>query len=499
MNKQKGMVYLVGAGPGDPSLITLKGLWCLEQADVVVFDRLACEYLLTYSCPQAELIYVGKASSRHTLKQDEINSLLVQKAGEGKVVCRLKGGDPFVFGRGGEEAACLAENGFPFEIVPGVTSAVAVPAYAGIPVTHRDYASAFSVITGHRRGSTAPLQAKDGEATAVYLMGYENLDLIINSYLDEGGDEETPAAIISWGTRADQQTVEGTVGNIQSLSQQAGCGPPAVLVIGSVVNLREKLLWREKQPLFGKRILITRPRGQEREMAREIIMQGGEPLCLPAIELEAVAGCDFEFAQLPRYDWVIFTSANGVSFFLELLRANKIDLRRLTGKLAAIGPATAAFLQKYGLQVAFMPERYVAEALLEGLKGLIPGGAKVLIPRAEGARDVLPEGLAARGVAVDILPLYRAVPALKSREWLSALLKDAAVDYLTFTSSSAVRSYVSLCAGEGISPLTDGGRVACIGPVTAETARRQGLPADVVAQEYTADGLLKAIIADAMR
>lgn len=497
MNKKKGIVYLVGAGPGDPSLLTLKGLWCLEQADVVVFDRLACEYMLTFSRPDAELIYVGKATNQHTLKQEEINSLLVAKAREGKVVCRLKGGDPFVFGRGGEEAASLVDNGLPFEIVPGVTSAVAVPAYAGIPVTHRDYASALSVITGHRRSDSGPVPLKeDANGTAIYLMGYKNLDSIISGLLDEGWKRETPAAIIRWGTRAEQQTVVGTLANIQDISRSAGFGPPAILVVGNVVTLREKLLWRERQPLFGKRILFTRPRHQARELAREIILQGGEPLCLPAIELEAAAESAIDLAQLPTYDWIIFTSANGVSFFLKQLRAKKIDVRCLRGKLAAIGPATAASLEQYGLNVDFIPEKYQAESLLEGLKDLIPPGAKVLIPRAQGARDVLPEGLTARGVQVDILPLYRAVPAMKSGEWMASFMKDASVDYLTFTSSSTVRSYISLCNSEKISPLPSECRIACIGPITASTARKLGLPVHIVAEEFTGAGLLAAIIKD---
>jgi uroporphyrinogen III methyltransferase/synthase len=497
VNKKKGIVYLVGAGPGDASLLTLKGLWCLEQADVVVFDRLACEYMLTFCRPDAELIYVGKETNRHTLKQEEINSLLVTKAREGKVVCRLKGGDPFVFGRGGEEAESLVDNGLPFEIVPGVTSAVAVPAYAGIPVTHRDHASALTVITGHRRSDSGSIPLKeDGSATAIYLMGYENLNAIISGLLDEGWKRETPAALIRWGTRAEQQTVVGTLANIEDLARDAECGPPAVFVVGDVVTLREKLMWREKQPLFGKRILITRPRHQARELAQEIILQGGEPLCLPAIELEATADCGFDFSQLPIYDLLIFTSANGVFFFLEQLRANKIDVRCLRGKLAAIGPATAASLEQYGLNVDLIPKKYQAESLLEELKHLTPPGTKVLIPRAQGARDVLPEGLTAQGVQVDILTLYRAVPALKSREWISGFMKDISVDYLTFTSSSTVRSYLSLCNSEKISPLPGECRVACIGPVTAATARELGLPVHVVAMKFTAADLLAAIIAD---
>lgn len=498
MNNSKGIVYLVGAGPGDPSLLTLKGLWCLEQADVVVFDRLACEYLLTLSRPDAELIYVGKVTSRHTLPQEQINMLLVDKARKGKVVCRLKGGDPFVFGRGGEEAAVLVENDIPFEIVPGVTSAVSVPAYAGIPVTHRECASALSIVTGHRRkgcGGSVPLKRSE-EATSVFLMGYENLNAIISDLLDEGWSSDTPAALIRWGTRADQQTVVGTLANIQDRAREEQCGPPAVFVVGKVVNLRKKLQWREKLPLFGKRIVITRPRHQAQELAQAIMMLGGEPLCLPAIELQPTK-CDFDLSQLSSYDWVIFTSVNGVSFFLERLKSQKIDLRRLSGKLAAIGPATAASLESYGLQVDHVPEEYRAEALLEGLKDLIHPGSRVLIPRAQGARDVLPDGLRAMGVQVDILSLYTAVTVTKSQEWMVDILEGVDVDYLTFTSSSTVRSFVSLCKSEKQQLFSGKCRVACIGPVTAATAQEMGLSVDIVAQEYTTSGLLAALKADA--
>jgi len=492
------MVYLVGAGPGDPSLLTLKGLWCLKEADVVVFDHLASEYLLSLSRDDAELIYVGKTANRHTLKQEEINALLAAKAKEGKTVCRLKGGDPFVFGRGGEEAIYLTEKGIDFEIVPGVTSAVAVPSYAGIPVTHRDYASAFAVVTGHRRQNISPLSLQNkGETTAVYLMGYENLDTILSTLQDEGWQKETPAALIQWGTRAEQKTITGTLANIKELSEQKGFGPPAVLVVGKVVNLREKLKWREKQPLFGKRIMITRPKNQAKEMAWQIILAGGEPVCFPTIELEAIKENNFDFCQLPSYDWLIFTSANAVSFFFEQLRTKRIDVRSIKGKLAAIGPATVASLEKYGLQADFMPEKYQAESLLEGLKDIVSAGDKVLIPRAEEARDVLPEGLKARGVEVKVLPLYRVVPALKSAELMADFLNDAHLDYLIFTSSSTVKNYVKLCQIKNISYLLPECRIVCIGPVTAETARELGLRADIVAEEFTTEGILKAIIADA--
>lgn len=502
MNKRKGVVYLVGAGPGDPSLLTLKGLWCLEQADVVVYDRLACEYLLALCRPDAEMIYAGKETNRHTIPQGEINLLLAEKAQEGKMVCRLKGGDPFVFGRGGEEAELLVEKGVPFEIVPGITSAVAVPAYAGIPVTHRACASALAVVTGHRREGSGPLlPVKDsGEATAVFLMGYENLETIVSSLRDEGWSEETPVALLHWGTRADQQTVTGTLATIQEDVQKAGIGSPSVLVAGDVVKLREKLQWREQQPLFGKRILITRPRRQARELARKIILLGGEPLCLPTIELVPVADSDRidrVLEQLSNYEWVIFTSANGVDFFLDYMFARKIDLRSLKGKLAAIGPATARALECCGLQVDYVPEEYRAEALLEGLKSRISAGCRVLLPRAAKARELLPDGLREAGVDIDVLPVYKTIPAgVREREWVDSRLLDGSVHYLTFTSSSTVRNFISLFTPDELVLISAKSKIACIGPVTAATAQELGLRVDLVAEEYTTDGLLDAIQAD---
>ncbi len=497
MNNKAGYVYLVGAGPGDPSLLTLKGLWCLEKADVVIFDRLASEYMLTFCRQDAELIYVGKASNRHTLKQEEINSLLVAKAKEGKVVCRLKGGDPFVFGRGGEEAESLVENGLCFEVVPGVTSAIAVPAYSGIPVTHRDFASALSVITGHRRNDMGPVPLKDdGNSTTIYLMGYENLKSIIEGLLAEGRNTDTPAALIRWGTRAEQQTIVGTLADIEELAKNADFGPPAIFVVGKVVELREKLLWREKKSLFGKRVLITRPQHQNRYLAQEVILQGGEPLCLPTIEMKETDDHGFDFSKLDRYDWIIFTSANGVSFFLEKLRSKKMDVRCLRGKLAAIGPATAKALEEYGLNVDFIPRKYQAEFLLDGLRELVKPGERVLIPRAEEARNLLPEGLIADGINVDILTVYRTVPAQNSKEIMACSVAETRIDYLTFTSSSTVRNFVELFKNEKPFWFSEKCRIACIGPITAATAREMGLPVHIVATEYTSEGLLEAIIAD---
>ncbi len=502
MRAKTGKVYLVGAGPGDPSLITLKGLWCLEQADVVVYDRLVSEYLLSRCRRDAELIYVGKASSRHTLAQKEINRLLVEKARAGLVVCRLKGGDPFVFGRGGEEAEELAAAGIPFEVVPGVTSAVAAPAYAGIPVTHRGFAPVFSVATGHRRGDCGaadePLPAPQPSGTAVFLMGYENLSAIVSNLLRGGWSADTPAALVHWGTRAEQETVMGSLKDIEERVRAAGVGPPSVLVVGRVVELRETLRWREKLPLFGKRILITRALEQAHAFARSILELGGEPICLPVIDLvppDDQGALDRSLERLPEYDWVVFTSANGVRFFMQRLRQLGRDIRELKGKIAAIGPATATALSRFGLQTAYQPGEYRAEALLEGLASIIPAGSRVLLPRAAEARDVLPDGLRSRGICVDVVPAYKAVPA--SAGWQPAveeLLAEGRIHVLTFASSSAVRNFVSLLGEREAVRLAGRSKVACIGPVTAETASSLGMRVDIVAREYTISGLLESIV-----
>lgn len=503
MNSKKGKVYLVGAGPGDPSLLTIKGLWCLQEADVVVYDRLVGEYLLTCGRPDAELIYVGKTTDHHTLKQGEINRLLVELASSGKTVCRLKGGDPFVFGRGGEEAEELAAAGIPFEIVPGITSAVAVPAYAGIPVTHRDCASAFMVATGHRRRDRAGEEGFDcdfirgGNCTAVFLMGYENLPAIVSNLKSQGWDEQTPVALVHWGTRAEQRTVTGTLSNIEEVVREARIGPPSIFIAGKVVNLKRVLEWREARPLFGQRILITRALNQTEEFARKIMELGGEPVSLPVLSIEPVedtALLEKALGRLGCYDWLIFTSVNGVRFFMEALRERNIDIREVKGRIAAIGPATAAALARLGLKVAYRPDEFRAEALLEGLSGAIPAGSRVLVPRAAEAREVLVEGLAARGVDVEVVAVYRTRPSgERFLPVVRELLEEGRISVITFASSSAVRNFAALL-GDDLHRLVGRSRIACIGPVTSGTARELGLQVGVEAGVYTIDGLLQAII-----
>jgi uroporphyrinogen III methyltransferase/synthase len=506
VTNKKGTVYLVGAGPGDPSLLTMKGLWCLEQADVVVYDRLVGEYLLTLCRPDAELVYVGKETDQHTLTQEQINRVLSDRALQGKTVCRLKGGDPFVFGRGGEEAAHLAASGIDYEVVPGVTAAVAVPAYAGIPVTHRDYSSSLSIVTGHKRKGSEEnvLSGLHGHGgTAVFLMGYENLETIRRDLLAQGWSPDTPAALIHWGTRAGQRTVAGTLDSLQEQAREAGIGPPSVLVAGRVVELRQQLCWREKMPLFGQRLLVTRALHQAHDLARRIIVLGGEPLCLPVLELvppQDQAPLDSALDNIDSFQWVIFTSANGVVFFMKRMRERGLDIRSVRGSLAAIGPGTGQALAGYGLNVAFTPGEYRAEALLDGLLKAISPGSRALLPRAAEARNVLPEGLRAGGIQVEVAPVYRTIPGgARYKRLLQEALAQGRVDYLTFTSSSTVRNFKSLFNEEELAGLLARGRTVCIGPVTAATAAAAGIRVDLVAEKYTIDGLLDAIITDRRR
>jgi len=495
-----GKVFLVGAGPGDPGLLTLRGVEALAAADCVVYDRLANPQLLKHTKPGAELIYAGKQSSRHALRQEEINAILVARASEGKVVCRLKGGDPFVFGRGGEEAEALVDAGIPFEVVPGVTSAVAVPAYAGIPVTHRDFCSALGIVTGHEDPSKEqsalnwPALAA-GLDTLVFLMGVENLPNIVQRLLDAGRSPTTPVALIRWGTRLNQQTLVGTLGDIVERVRQTGFESPAVTVVGRVVALRDRLRWFDARPLFGKRILVTRTREQASDLVRRLEALGADVVELPTIRIEPLP-VGLASVDLRRYHWIAFTSANAVHTFLQAVLAQKGDIRELgPAKLAAIGSATVDALRGYGLGVSFVPERAVAEALAEGFPGPLDGMA-ILIPQAQDARDVLSRVLRERGAAVDVLPVYQTVPNdPPAAAEVAEALSRGELDVLTFTSSSTVTNFVRLFGVEWLRACRERRPViACIGPITAGTAAQLGLPVDIAPeQDYTVPGLVKAI------
>ncbi|MBI4319168.1 MAG: uroporphyrinogen-III C-methyltransferase [Chloroflexi bacterium] len=505
---QPGRVYIVGAGPGDPGLITVKGLDCLRRADVVVYDRLIDKRLLDQAKPGSQLSYVGKESSKHTVPQEKINALLVAAAQEGKTVVRLKGGDPFVFGRGGEEAEALAAERIPFEIVPGVTSAVAVPAYAGIPITHRDYNSQITVITGREDPGKARSSIDWGgvaasAGTLVFLMGMHNLASIVEQLVQGGRAPETPVALTRWGTFLSQETLVGTLADIVERVKQTAFLPPAVIVVGEVVGLRDKLRWFDNRPLFGKHVLVTRSREQAGALSELLEAYGAQPVELPAVQIEPpsdVARVDRVIEVLDSYDWVIFTSANGVKWFIDRLYERGLDARAFrAARVGAIGPATAARLGRYGIRPDFVPEEYVAEAVAAGLKWLGVEGRRILLPRAEVAREVLVVELRRAGATVDDVAVYRTVAGKGLDPSVERMLLEGKLDVVTFTSSSTVKNLLAALdeAGDAGSAsaidLLEGAAVACIGPITAMTAKEMGLKVDIVAREYTVKGLVEAI------
>lgn len=501
----KGIVYLIGAGPGDPGLFTLKGKALLENADVVIYDRLVGKDILGMARAGAELVYVGKESGRHALKQDEINALLVEQAKMGKRVVRLKGGDPFLYGRGGEEAVYVRENGLDYEVVPGITSAIAVPAYAGIPVTHREASSSFAIITGHEKpgkqdSSIAWDKISTGIGTLVFLMGVENLPFICSNLLENGRSKDTPVALIRWGTLPEQEVLTGTLQNIEQKVADTGFLPPAVIVVGDVVKLRDQLQWAENKPLWGKRIVVTRAREQASLLTRKIRDLGGIPLEFPTIQivpLHNMSSLKQALKRIHEYQWIVFTSVNGVEIFFKQLALVNLDIRDLNGiKLCAIGPSTCENLSQRGLKVEVVPSEYRAEGIIEALQGKTAEGERVLLPRARGAREVLPDTLRQQGMAVDEIHLYEAAPVIPDDISLLDTILNGQVDYITFTSSSTVSNFVKVLGEDKIPEIAGRARVACIGPITADKAAEYGIQADVVAEEFTIDGLIQAILHD---
>lgn len=497
----KGYVYLVGAGPGDPKLITIKGSECIAIADVLVYDRLASRRLLKLARPDCELIYCGKSPDRHTLRQEEINQLLVDRGLEGKIVTRLKGGDPFVFGRGGEEAEALLEAGIQFEVVPGITSAIAVPAYAGIPVTHRDITTSFAVITGHEDPTKNETtihwdHLAQSHGTLVFLMGMANLPLIAQKLMENGKKPTTPVAIIQWGTRPEQRTLVGQLDTISTEVQKHGFSNPSIIIVGEVVSLREKLQWFEKKPLFGQRIVVTRARHQASELSQAIESLGGEAWEFPTIEIAPPTDSSYlikAIKNLKDFQWLIFTSVNGVEAFFTELKRQERDVRDLVGlEIVAIGPATQTALENRGLRIAYVPEEYRAEKIVEGLASRIVAGQKVLLARAEEARDILPISLKAMGAEVWDVPAYKTVIGAANREELQYMLREKEVHMVTFTSSSTVRNFVTLLDGD-IS-LLENVSLYSIGPITSATAQELGLKISKEATQYTISGLVEALL-----
>lgn len=498
----KGIVYLIGAGPGDPGLFTVKGQRLLQQAEVVVYDRLVSPDILSGVKPEAELIYVGKASSHHALSQNQINELLVAKAATGKKIVRLKGGDPFVFGRGGEEAEYIRNHGFDYEVVPGVTSAVAVPAYAGIPVTHRSVASSFAVITGHEKPGKQVSAIKwaelaHGVDTLVFLMGIENLDFITGNLMANGKSTDTPVALVRWGTLPEQEVLTGTLANIGQKVQEAGFMPPAVTIVGEVANIREHLAWVEKKPLWGKRVVVTRARAQASILADELRDLGASVIEFPTIEItpeKDLGNLHHAFRNIDSYTWIIFTSVNAVEIFFNEMMAYGLDIRSLKGiSICAIGPATCESLFKRGIKADVVPAEFMAEGLIEELQKKIKPGESVLLPRARGARTILPEAITDMGAHMNEINLYSAAPVADvSPENLQQIL-EGKVDLITFTSSSTVTNFINIIGTENIDRLA-GIKIGCIGPITGDTARSKGLKIDFTAREYTITGLIEAIL-----
>ncbi len=499
------MIYLIGSGPGDPGLLTLKGLRCIEEADAIVYDRLAPESLLRYARAGAELIYVGKKPGEPSMPQEEINTLLVELGRSGKTIVRLKGGDPYVFGRGGEEALALLEAGLAFEVVPGVTSGVAAPAYAGIPVTHRGLSASVAFVTGHEdptkdRSDVDWKTIASGADTLVLYMGVGRLCEISSELVSAGRSPETPVAVIRWGTVPEQRTVTGTLEDIADRVAEAELKPPAITVVGEVVALRGAGLdWYERRPLFGRRIVVTRARAQAGELSAGLERLGAEVLEFPTIEIgppEDWRPLDEALRDLDSFSWLIFTSVNGVDAFVGRLAHQGLDLRAVPrgARVAAIGPATAQRIREVGLRVDVVPREFRAEALLESVSGDSLAGKRVLIPRARSAREILPEKLREAGAEVVVPPAYESVPSSDGKDELAKSLEAGRIDCVTFTASSTVENLVGAYGVEEAVRLLGGTRIACIGPITADTARKHGIRVDVEAREYTIPGLIEAVV-----
>jgi uroporphyrinogen III methyltransferase/synthase len=495
----RGKVFLVGAGPGDIGLLTLKGARCLKQADTVVYDRLLDERVLNLCPPEAEKIFVGKSAGQHALEQGEINQLLVTKALEGKTTVRLKGGDPFVFGRGGEEALFLRQHAIDFEVVPGVSSAIAGPAYAGIPVTHRGLAASFAVITGHQAGESADISIPwqslaEGIDTLVFLMGLNNLPEIVEKLIQAGKAPETPAAVIQNGTRPEQKNVIAPLADIVRAVAESDLTPPALIVIGATVNLHSELRWFDNRPLAGKRIVITRPLKQSGRLSRLLEERGALAVPVPLISIEEglTDAIDDAIFSLAQYHWLVFTSRNGVEAFYARLAHFNLDTRALAGlRIAAIGPATAEALKERGLRADLCPERYTGRGLLAAFGNLDINKLRFLLPRADLAGKELAQGLEKQGAVVQEIQAYRTVPRSEIDPYLVELIRTNRVDAILLTSSSTVSGLLAACGGD-LSWLARL-KIACIGPITARAAEQAGLPVAVTAAQSDINGLVAAL------
>ena len=501
-----GKVYLVGAGPGDPGLITVRGQYLLERAEVVVYDYLASRRLLRFVPADAQFVYAGKRGGvKHVHTQEEINQMLVDFARKGKVVVRLKGGDPFIFGRGGEELETLAANNIPFEVVPGVTSATAAATYAGIPITHREYTASVAFITGHE-DPTKPNSNIDwsklatGAGTIVVYMGIKNLPIIVANLIDNGRSPDTPVAVVRWASTPEQRSVVGTLATIADIVKEHEIKPPALIVGGEVVTLRNTIDWFEKRPLFGKRIIVTRTREQASELVAKLEESGASCYECSTINIKAVDSyeiLDEELERIDEYHWILFTSLNGVKYFFQRLYAKGMDARDLKGPhIAVVGKSTADLLLHYGVNADLIPPTFTGEGLAESLLDQGVEGRNILIPRAKVGREILPETLRGGGAQVTVAPVYKNVPPQGRKDELRAELQSGEVDMVTFTSSSTVRNFLTMVDAqdqEELLRLLEGVKIAAIGPITAKTVTDNGLKVDIQPDNYTIEEMVTAI------
>ncbi len=502
-----GKVYLIGAGPGDYKLITVKGRECIEKADVIVYDYLADQKILRWAREDAEIIYAGKQANHHTMKQEEINALLVEKGLAGHTVARLKGGDPLVFGRGGEEALALKEAGIPFEFVPGVTSAIAAPAYAGIPVTHRAVATSFAVVTGHEdptkeeSGMNWEHLAKSVD-TICFVMGVGNLPFITEKLMSYGRDGKTPAAVIRWGTKAEQEVLVSTLDSIAEDVAKAGIKPPAIFMVGDVVELRESLQWFDQKPLFGKKIVVTRAREQASQLVDTLESLGADVIESPAIETIPLP-LDEEkvsiFREIEDFNTIVFTSARGVEYFFERLFEMGLDSRSLGHmRFCVVGSGTAKALKKAGFLCDMMPEDYKAESLVETMRPFLSKEDRILLVQPLVARSVIPDALREMGIPITVLRLYKTEAVTAGKAHLIESLETRKVDYITFTSSSTVLNTLKMLGDKG-KELLSSTKVICIGPITAATCEEKGIAVSSIAKEYTIASMVETIVEDALK
>lgn len=499
----KGIVFLVGAGPGDPALITVKAVQCLKRADVVVYDYLANEQLLNYAPASAEKIYAGKIGGRHNQDQEEINNLLVEKGKLGKVVVRLKGGDPFVFGRGGEECEALVKAGIAFQVVPGVTAALGAAAYSGIPLTHRDFTASVAFVTGQEgRGKEASAIDWDrlslGNGTVVFYMGITTLRQSMQRMIEHGRKPETPVAIVRWATTNEQRVLVGTVADIADKVEKLSFKPPAITIVGDVVSLRQQLRWYDNRPLSGKTVVVTRAAEQAGEFSDKLMEQGATVLECPTIRL--LPPLDYEFLDtaiqdIPTFDWLILTSANAVRFFFERLFFLGKDVRFLGNcKVCAVGPKTAEAIRAYSVVPDMVPSDYKAEGVVSAFSALDLNSKRILFPRAELARELIPDALTKQGALVVSPVAYRTLlPERVSPEALFALEKRT-VDAITFTSSSTVSNLVTMLGQDLLADMLKGVTVVSIGPITSKTCRKLGLKVDVEPPSYTLDCMVEKLV-----